>query len=355
MFIVNIIGARPQFIKFSSINYQLKKNFKHIRNKLIHTGQHYDYDMNNIFFKQLELNNPDYNLGIGGGSHGQNTGRMIEKIEKILKKIKPDYVIVYGDTDTTLAGAISTSKLNINLVHIEAGLRSYNYDMPEEINRRLTDHCADLLFTSSQQSVNNLINEGIPKKKIFNSGDVMYDVFKLAIKKKLINKNILNNYNLEEKNYIYLTIHRKSNIELVDNLEIIFKTLSKVKRKIIFPIHPNTNNILRKNKIKTPNNIVKINPLGYFENISLQKFSNLIITDSGGIQKEAYFNKINCVTLRDDTEWKEIVSLGVNKLVGANQNKILKAIHTKSNIDFPKQEIYGDGNAAKKILKKLIS
>lgn len=355
MFIVNIIGARPQFIKYASINFQLINNFKNIKSKLIHTGQHYDINMNNIFFNQLELKKPNYNLKIGGGSHGENTGRMIEKIEKILKKIKPDCVIVYGDTDTTLAGAIATSKLNIMLAHIESGLRSYNYEMPEEINRRVTDHCADLLFATSQLSVQNLINEGISRKKIINSGDVMYDIFKLSNKKKLISKKYISKYNLIEKNYIYLTIHRKSNIDSIHNLSKIMETLSKLKNKIIFPIHPNTKKILYKNKIKIPKNIIKIDPVGYFENLSLQKFSSMIITDSGGIQKEAYFSKVKCITLREDTEWSELVSLGVNKLVGVNKGKILEAIKSNNNIEFPKEEIYGNGNAAKKILKKLIS
>lgn len=347
MKIVTIVGARPQFIKAAVISREFKQNRTDINQIIIHTGQHYDKSMSDIFFNQLHIPQPNYNLNIGGGSHGENTGRMIEKIEEILLVEKPNFLLVYGDTDSTLAGALAASKLQIPIIHIEAGLRSYNRKMPEEINRVLTDHISYLLFCPSKKSYHNLINEGIDKNKIYIVGDVMLDAFNFYIKYAQ-KPTWWDSINLPLNEYVLCTIHRAENTNQIINLSNIFKGLGNSKLPILLPMHPRTKKILSNFKIDIPHNIFIVEPVGYLEMIWLQKNCKIIATDSGGIQKEAFFHKKPCITLREETEWVELVEMGFNKITGTDSNLICDSL---LNINFSNFDelIYGDGDTAIKI------
>ncbi|MBB6401732.1 UDP-N-acetylglucosamine 2-epimerase (non-hydrolyzing) [Methanococcus maripaludis] len=354
MKIITIVGARPQFIKLAPVSKEIRKHFEEI---IIHTGQHYDFDMNKIFFDELGIPIPDYNLNIGSGTHGFQTGEMLKKIEEILLKEKPDLVLVYGDTNSTIAGALSASKLNIKIAHVEAGLRSFDRKMPEEINRVLTDHISNILFTPTETADTNLKNEGVTAG-VFNIGDVMYDSLLNALK--LIEKKnfkMLNELNISKKEYILATVHRAENTDIKENLENIINAFIESNEKIIFPVHPRTRKYLEKyglfEKIKTCENLKLISPVGYLEMIYLENNAKKILTDSGGVQKEAYFLKVPCVTLRNNTEWVETVLDGWNILVGSDKEKILENI-SKFN---PKTETYnyrfGEGDSSKKIVDVL--
>lgn len=347
MKIVTIVGARPQFIKAAVISREFKQNRTDINQIIIHTGQHYDKSMSDIFFNQLHIPQPNYNLNIGGGSHGENTGRMIEKIEEILLVEKPNFLLVYGDTDSTLAGALAASKLQIPIIHIEAGLRSYNRKMPEEINRVLTDHISYLLFCPSKKSYHNLINEGIDKNKIYIVGDVMLDAFNFYIKYAQ-KPTWWDSINLPLNEYVLCTIHRAENTNQIINLSNIFNGLGNSKLPILLPMHPRTKKILSNFKIDIPHNIFIVEPVGYLEMIWLQKNCKIIATDSGGIQKEAFFHKKPCITLREETEWVELVEMGFNKITGTDSNLICDSL---LNINFSNFDelIYGDGDTAIKI------
>tara|TARA_Y100000310_G_scaffold260600_1_gene269591 strand:- start:372 stop:1430 length:1059 start_codon:yes stop_codon:yes gene_type:complete len=343
MKLVTIIGARPQFIKVFPISRELRKISQEI---IIHTGQHYDYNMSKSFFEELDLPKPDYNLGINSTNSTNQIGRMIVEIGIILNKHKPDAVVVYGDTDSTIAGAIAANKQNIKLIHIEAGLRSFDKSMPEEINRVLTDHCSGILMCPTLTAVKNLQNEGITKK-VFQTGDVMYD--SILNFEKISDKNIINSLNLVPGNYLLATIHRQSNTNIMKNLKEIMGAFKDSKEKIIFPVHPRTSKCLEKYKLNENNsNIFLINPVSYLEMIALIKNAKKILTDSGGLQKEAFFLGVPCITLRENTEWIETIENGWNILVGANRSKILKAIKT-FNPSKKRGTHYGCGKAAKKI------
>lgn len=352
-----MIGARPQFIKASALSREIIKN-NSINEVIIHTGQHYDANMSEIFFDELEIPKPKYNLGIGGGTHGQNTGRMIEGIENILLIEKPDYLIVYGDTDSTLAGALAAVKIHIPVVHIEAGLRSFNKKMPEEINRILTDNCSDLLFTPTETAVNNLLNEGFNNNIIHNVGDIMYDTA-LYFGGIADNKsNIIEKLNVNLNNYYLVTIHRQENTDDKNRLFNILNGLNKLAKnyQVVLPIHPRTKKkIFEFNLEYLLENIIVTEPLGYLDMVKLEKNAKGIITDSGGIQKEAFFYNIPCFTLRDETEWVELINLEVNTLIKNDENiyeSILEAKHKLFNFN---KNIYGDGNTSKLIVEKLIS
>jgi UDP-GlcNAc3NAcA epimerase len=349
MKIVTIIGARPQFIKAAIISRELK-NYKNINEIIIHTGQHYDSNMSDIFFKQMGIPYPNYNLSIGGGTHGQMTGRQIEEIEKILILEKPHLVIVYGDTNSTLAGALAAVKLQIKIAHIEAGLRSFNRKMPEEINRIITDHISTILFAPTTSSFENLIREGIEKDKIHISGDIMYDA---SLFYKKVAQKPIDFENLNFNDYILCTIHRAENTDNEIILKNIFEGLSYSKIPIIIPIHPRTRARLTEFNILISNNIYLINPVGYLEMIWLEMNCNFIITDSGGVQKEAYFHKKKCLTLRLETEWVELLENNWNILVGSNVDKIKNLINNlKEEVDY--KYLYGTGNSASEIVKKLL-
>lgn len=351
--IVTIVGARPQFVKAAVVSKALS-TYADIEEILIHTGQHYDSNMSEIFFTEMSIPVPKYNLGVGGGTHGQNTGRMIEGIEKLLMMENPKCILLYGDTDSTLAGAIAASKLMIPIAHVESGLRSYRRDMPEEINRIVTDQLSDVLYTPSLSAVKNLTAEGVAKDKIINAGDVMYDAvlyFKEIAKER---STVLQELNLSQNGYILLTLHRKENTDNPEVLRDIFLTLGEINKKIIFPIHPRTLMRVKEYDINLPKNVLTVDPLGYIDAVKLIQFAELVLTDSGGMQKEAYFLKRPCVTLRDETEWVELIECGANVLAGANANLIRESI---KHANFPpcSNDIYGTGSAAKVIAMDLHS
>jgi UDP-GlcNAc3NAcA epimerase len=351
MKILTIIGTRPQFIKAAPVSKALKE--RGIKEFVLHTGQHYDPSMSAIFFEELNLEKPDLNLHINGGKHGQQTGRMLESIEEVLIKEKPDRVLVYGDTNSTLAGALAAAKLHIPLVHVEAGLRSFNKKMPEEVNRILTDHLSSLLFTPTKIATQNLKREGFSEEMIQEVGDVMYDAVlhfnPMAEKKKNL---ILEKFSLQEKEYYLATIHRAENTDSPQNLERIFNAFEDIGKKIVLPVHPRTKEKINIKKIRNEN-LILIDPVGYLEMQVLTRHASLVLTDSGGLQKEAYFLGSPCITLRDQTEWVELVDCGWNKLIAVNHNltqdlKEWAPLMEKRNL-LEKKDFYGDGDASKKI------
>ena len=346
---VNIVGARPQFIKAKPVIDELRrKNIEHI---LIHTGQHYDYEMSKVFFDDLDIPDPDYNLEVGSYTQGKQTALMLEKIEEVLLETKPKTVIVYGDTNSTLAGALAAVKLHIPVSHIEAGLRSFNRRMPEEINRVLTDHISSSLFCPTKTAVDNLKKEGITKE-VYLAGDVMYDVF-LESEKLIEKRTILPKLKLKPKEYLLLTIHRQENTDYPENLKSILTAIAKTRKNIVFPIHPRTKKAIQKIKLVNCENLSLIEPVGYLDMLSLEKNAAMILTDSGGVQKEAYFSKVPCITLRSETEWIETVEDGWNILAGCNEGKIIESLKHFSP-EQPQHKHFGDGKTAKKIVKTLI-
>ncbi len=350
--IITVVGTRPELTKIPLL---LESFAKIAHSKLIHTGQHYDYKMDKIFFDELAIPKPDYYLGIGSASQAKQTGRLLEKIEEILLKEKPALVVVYGDTNSTLAGALVAAKLNIPVAHIEAGMRSYNRQMPEEINRIITDHISSLLFCPTLESVKNLKKEGI-NKNVYWTGDLTADIIKKfkpksedSAKLKIIKK-----YGLKSKSYLLATVHRVENTDRRENLENILKAFNEIGRPMVFPVHPRTKKFLlqyRLDKIISKNPKIRLTePLGFFEMIALEANASLILTDSGGVQKEAYLLRIPCVTLRDETEWTEAVKSGWNKLAGADPKKI---VALAKNFPKPKKHpnFLGDGRGYRSIAK----
>ena len=359
MRIVTIIGARPQFIKASMVSREIAKNST-IDEVIIHTGQHFDENMSDIFFDELKIPVPSYNLGIGSALHGEQTGRMIEEIEKVLLKERPQMVLLYGDTNSTLAGAIASAKLSLKIAHVEAGLRSFNKSMPEEINRVLTDRVSDMLFCPTTTSVENLQNEGI-RDGIYLVGDVMYDSI-LYFENGFHNRTeILEELNLNEKEinqrYILATIHRQENTDTIENLSSILSAMSQIKEEIILPLHPRTKKTIEEEKLSYKKNIKIIEPISYLEMLSLEKNAFMILTDSGGIQKEAFIFGVPCVTFRDETEWIETVQTGMNKLTGFSTKRILEAYNEfcLNGVKILQDAVnyYGNGFAAKKIVEIL--
>ena len=341
MKIISIIGARPQFIKHAPIEKALSNHFDSIT---IHTGQHYDKNMSTIFFDQLGIKPPKYLLQVGSGNHGAQTGKMMEVIEPILLDEKPNAALVYGDTNSTLAGALVASKLNIPVIHLEAGLRSFNRKMPEEINRVLTDHISEILFAPSDKALENLQNEGI-KKNVFKTGDVMCDMIHLS--KKAISKPAIGNQ------FYYATIHRPYNTDNKIRLMSVLNSFQSLKHKVKFAIHPRTRKKMQDWGINNSlySNIEFIDPVSYFDNISFLSHSEALITDSGGMQKEAYILQKKCVTIRTETEWIETLVGGWNTLVFDELDKIQELLNSypNSHID----NLYGDGKASEQIVKTI--
>lgn len=343
-----IVGARPQFIKFNPLVKKIEKKFKYI---IIHTGQHYDKNMSPVFFKELGIPQPTYNLGIGSKDEATQLGEMIIKISAVLEKEKCTLAVVFGDTTSTLAGALAANKLKINIAHIEAGMRSYT-DMPEEANRVLTDHMSKYLFCSTKTAVDNLKKENITKN-VFLVGDLMYDNLLEVIKRKSYSK-IMEELNLKNEEYYLLTVHRAENTDDFKKLNNILTACNLAKKKIIFPIHPRTKKTLIRNEKDTADyeNIHFIDPLGFLDMIEVLKNAKKVLTDSGGLQKEAYLLNVPCITLRDETEWVELVRSGWNILTGANKEKIKKAI-LKFNPKTKRENFYGNGKSAEKIVELL--
>jgi UDP-N-acetylglucosamine 2-epimerase (non-hydrolysing) len=351
MKIATVVGARPQFIKMASVSKELRKHFNEI---VIHTGQHYDYEMSKIFFEQLNISEPDYHLGVGSGSHGYQTGEMLKRIEEVLIKEKPDFVLTYGDTNSTLAGALTGAKLHIKVGHVEAGMRSFDKSMPEEINRVLADHCSDLLFCSTKTAVENLKRERIVNG-VDLTGDVMVD--SLLYNKEIAESKskILNDLDLKNREYLVATIHRASNTDNKENLKNIADAFSEVDETIVFPVHPRTEKFLKEyglhDKLKASVKLVK--SLGYLDFLKLMIHAKKIITDSGGIQKEAYILKVPCITLRENTEWIGTVEDGWNILAGANKEKIVKMIKEFEPLLKTHKERFGNGDASRKIVFRI--
>jgi UDP-GlcNAc3NAcA epimerase len=351
MKVVSIIGARPQFIKCAPLSRALRKAHQEI---IVHTGQHYDPEMSDVFFTELEIPKPDYNLGVGSGSHGKQTGKMLEKIEAVLLKEKPDFVVVYGDTNSTLAGALAAVKLHIPVAHVEAGLRSFDRSMPEEINRIVTDHMSDLLFCPTQCAVDNLLKEGITKG-VHLVGDVMMDALNYNKPLAESKSGILKQLNLESGEYLVLTVHRPSNTDSRENMQNILSAIGKSGRITVFPVHPRTQKYLREYSLweSLSPAIRGTRPLGYLDMVKLMAHAEKILTDSGGMQKEAYMLGIPCISLRDTTEWVETLEEGWNVLAGTDQETILSYIKQDKVISKNKKQYFGDGCAAEKIVNAL--
>jgi UDP-GlcNAc3NAcA epimerase len=361
MKIATIVGARPQFIKAATLSRAIAKQAgQALKEVFIHTGQHYDSKMSDIFFEEMELPRPHYHLGIGSGSHGAMTGKMLEAIEQTLLRENPDWVVVYGDTNSTLAGALAAAKLHYPLAHVEAGLRSFNKKMPEELNRILTDHAADLLFTPTPQATQQLHKEGICSTKIAEVGDVMYEAALHYRDKAYSQSSILDQLHITPKQYILATIHRAENTDTPDNLQEIVKgfCLLSEQTPVVWPVHPRTRQVLEKLNLLSvqPPSLILTEPVGYLDMLTLETHAKAILTDSGGVQKEAYFFKVPCLTLRAETEWTELVEHGFNRLVPINAHTICETYSTclqhTPNWDL---SLYGKGDAANKILERLTS
>jgi UDP-GlcNAc3NAcA epimerase len=346
--IVSIVGARPQFIKAAPVSRALASNFREV---FIHTGQHYDYGMSEVFFSEMEMRPPDFNLGIGGGSHGVQTGKMLIELERIFYEVKPDCVLVYGDTNSTLAGALAAAKIQIPLAHVEAGLRSYNRAMPEEINRVLTDHVSTLLFCPTDAAVENLAKEGI-EKGVHRVGDVMCDALLYNLEVAHNKSQIQKKLNLKKGEYALATVHRAANTDDRGRMSSILSALGKLSSRVVFPVHPRTRKMIQEWGISASPNVLMIEPVGHFDMLALQENANCILTDSGGVQKEAYLVGMRCVTLREETEWVETVAAGWNQLAGVDEQKIVDLFENW----FPQGErapLYGDGHSAKQICEIL--
>lgn len=351
MIVLTIVGARPQFIKAAPVSRALRRVAREI---LIHTGQHYDHGMSAVFFEELAILEPDYNLGIGSGAHGWQTGQMLIAIEEVLLAEQPAWVLVYGDTNSTLAGALAAVKLHIPVAHIEAGLRSFNRAMPEEHNRILTDHAADLLFCPTQHAVDLLAREGITRG-VHLTGDVMLDAFLHNAALAEQRSTLLTDLALAPGAYALATLHRPANTDDPERLHGILSALAALDLPVILPLHPRTRQqidrhaLLPKSKIE---NLKFIAPVGYLDMLLLERHAACILTDSGGVQKEAYMAGVPCITLREETEWIETVEAGWNILVGADPARILEAAHdfTPPNARPP---LYGDGHAAERIAEIL--
>lgn len=357
MKILTVLGARPQFIKAGSVSRAIinsnKKSQRQINEIIVHTGQHYDSNMSDIFFEEMKIPKPKYFLGIGGSTHGAMTGQMIEKIEEVALIEKPDYLMVYGDTNSTLAGAIVASKLKIRIVHIEAGLRSHNMEMPEEVNRILTDRVSSILFCPTTTAANNLLSEGFKDFdcSIVKSGDVMQDgaVFYKKYAKKPLSIKI-------KDKFILATIHRAENTNDIDRLSSIIDSINQISKnqQVIIALHPRTKKIMNNNNLKLECTVIE--PVGYLEMVWLLSNCSLVMTDSGGLQKEAFFFKKPCITLRDETEWIELVENKFNILVGAQKDKIISTFENYE-FSFAKDfniDLYGDGKASEIIVEELL-
>ena len=377
MKIVTIVGARPQIIKAAALSRVISKNFQNIKEIIVHTGQHYDKNMSDVFFTELEIPKPQINLKVGSSSHGAQTALMIEKIEKVIQEYSPDAVVVYGDTNSTLATAIAASKLHIPIVHIESGLRSFNKKMPEEVNRILCDHVSTLLFSPTKSGFNNLLNEGFSIEysnnassdhpNIYHCGDVMYDNSLYFSKLSDENSDILEKLKLRNKNFILATVHRNDNTDSkikLTNLLSTFLEITEIHQlKIILPLHPRTSKMMEQlldskllKKIQESNLLTIINPAGFLDMIALEKNAELIITDSGGVQKEAYFFKKPCIILRPQTEWVEIVETKSAVISDTNSKIILEATERfLSNPDLEFPEVFGNGNAASFIAQEMLN
>ncbi|MDP2067766.1 MAG: UDP-N-acetylglucosamine 2-epimerase (non-hydrolyzing) [Lutibacter sp.] len=353
--IVTILGARPQFVKAAVLSRIITKH-KDVEEVIVHTGQHYDANMSDIFFEEMDIPKPKYNLAINGMGHGAMTGQMLVEIESVLTKENPDLVVVYGDTNSTLAGALAAKKMNIKIVHIEAGLRSYNMKMPEEINRILTDRISDLLLCPTETAIENLQKEGYKNlsAKMVKCGDIMKDAVGYYSKISEEKSSIISNLSLVPNEFVLATIHRQENTDDLEKLKGIFEGLALIskEKQVVLPLHPRTKAILEEHHLTYDLKI--IDPVGYFDMLTLLKKCNMVVTDSGGLQKEAFFNKKHCIIAREETEWVELVTNGFAKIVGSGKEKMFKAFNDfqNSEADF-EMELFGE-NVGEKIYEEII-
>lgn len=349
MKVVSVVGARPQFIKAAAFSRALRQCHQEV---LLHTGQHYDYAMSGIFFDGLEMPVPEINLGVGSGTHGAQTGAMLAGIEEVLLSEQPDWVVVYGDTNSTLAGALAAAKLHIPVAHVEAGLRSFNRRMPEEINRVTVDHLSDLLLCPSRTSVKNLATEGIAKN-VHLVGDIMLDVLNWARARIAARPSeILSQLDLCQGGYLLATVHRSENTDDASRLSGILSALVALDEPVVFPVHPRARKAISGGAYKLSPNVRLIDPVGYLDMVSLTHSARLVLTDSGGLQKEAYWLGVPCFTLRDETEWVETVESGWNILVGSKQERIVQAVGEFA-LPIERPALYGDGCVAARCVDQL--
>ena len=348
-----VVGTRPEIIKMSPIiRYCELKKLNYI---IIHTGQHYSINMDKIFFEELELPQPKYNLDVGSGTHGKQTGLILEKIEQILLKETPDIVLVEGDTNTVLAGALAAAKLHIKVGHVEAGLRSYDRHMPEELNRILTDHLSDFLFAPTENAKNIALKEGIDEKKIFVTGNTIVDAVYQNLKLAKTKSNILNGKGIKKNEYILITAHRQENVDIKSKLKNMLEGFGDIGReigiKMIYPIHPRTRKMIAKFKLNVPECIELIEPVGFMDFLMLEANAKAVLTDSGGVQEESCILKVPCVTLRENTERPETIEVGSNMLAGADPKKMLKCLKLMLKKKRSWKNPFGDGKAAEKIME----
>lgn len=348
MKLITVIGARPQFVKASTVSRALR-NFPAVEEKIIHTGQHFDANMSEVFFEEMDLPKPHYNLGVNNLSHGAMTGRMLEGIEMVLIKERPDALLVYGDTNSTLAGALAARKLQIPVMHVEAGIRSFNSGMAEEVNRILTDRLSSVLFCPTEIAVKNLQKEGFEHHSctILQPGDVMEDAALFYAETAAKQSEIIKSLGLEGRDFVLCTLHRAENTDDPDRFSTIVQAINEISRTmpVVLPLHPRTKNLLQKTNLQLHARLIA--PLGYLDMLCLLQNTRLVISDSGGLQKEAYFFDKFCLTLRDDTEWPELVNGGFNQLVGADKSLILNTFNTILSKAFPQKfNYFGGGNAA---------
>lgn len=349
MKICTVVGARPQFVKAAPLSRALRERNTEI---LIHTGQHYDHAMSDVFFEELGIPTPEHHLGIGGGSHGAQTGAMLAKIEDVLLAERPDAVLVYGDTNSTLAGALAAVKLHIPVAHVEAGLRSYDRRMPEEVNRVLADSISEWLFVPSEGSVENLRKEGVTKGVVV-VGDVMIDALRINTPRALVTSKVRATLGLDGAPYYLATIHRPSNSDVRENLVSIFDAFKAIEKKVVFPVHPRTRANLARMNVQAPTNVQLVEPLGYLDMLAAVKGASGVMTDSGGLQKEAYYLQVPCITLRETTEWVETVDSGWNVLTGPDTAAIVAAVRKFETRPASHPELFGDGHAAERIVSHL--
>jgi len=351
--VTTVVGARPQLVKAAVVSRALRTT--NVAERLIHTGQHFDDNMSAVFFDELGIPEPHVNLGVGGGSHGANTGRMLEGIERDLMSDRPDWVLVYGDTDSTLAGALAAAKLHIRVAHVEAGLRSFNRRMPEEINRVLTDHVSTMLLVPTDGAVRNLSAEGIAGAAVRNVGDVMFDAALHFARASERRSGILSTLGLTPGDFVLLTLHRASNTDDPAALRGILQALGRSRLKVVWPLHPRTRKRLAEFGLSVPASVCLVDPVGYLDMVMLEKNAGLIATDSGGVQKEAFFHRVPCVTLREETEWVELVDLGVNQLLGGQWDRFGDLLGSTLPTFAPRTSStpYGDGTAGQKIAAAL--
>jgi UDP-GlcNAc3NAcA epimerase len=357
MIVATIVGARPQFVKAAVVSRHLQSR-PGMREILVHTGQHFDANMSEVFFRELGLAEPDYNLGISGGTHGEQTGRMLELVERVLLKERPDLVLVYGDTNSTLAGALAAAKLHIPIAHVEAGLRSFNQRMPEEVNRILTDRISALLFAPTEQAERNLLHEGVPASQIRLVGDVMYDAALEFGAKAEAASGIMDELGLRRGEYLLATIHRAENTDDPVRIRAIVEGLGRLSEEIrvVLPLHPRTRNVLGAMGLGLPPGVQLCEPLGYVDMLMLEKHARAIVTDSGGVQKEAYFFRVPCITLRDETEWVELVESGWNLLLPPrNAEQVHRGVREGMDRTGREVDLYGSGEAGASIAQILAS